>query len=174
MPVELKVVLIGLVLVAGIYDLRYRKIPNWVSMSGIVLGVGTNLLLQGLPGLRTAALGLLVAAAIYLPLYLVRGMGAGDVKLMAAVGTIAGPMNWLQIFLVTAIFGGIVSLVVVSVKRRTQHTLMNVVLIASELVHFRDPANAESRLDVRHSEALRLPHGAVIAAGCMAFLALNG
>ena len=61
---------------------------------------------------------------VYVPLYLIRGMGAGDVKLMAAVGAIAGPGHWLGIFLATAVIGGVVSLLVMAVA--TQMTVVAV------------------------------------------------
>ncbi len=170
MPVVLKIALLCVVVLAAIYDLRFRRIPNWVSLSGIVLGFGCNTLLLGLHGLREAGLGLLCAALVYMPLYLVRGMGAGDVKLMAAVGAIAGPESWLQIFLATALIGGIVSLAVIAGKHRFRQTLGNVGVIVTELLHFRAPVETDSRLDYRHKQAIRLPHGAAIAGGSIAFL----
>ncbi len=173
MPLSLKVALVLIVLSAGVYDLRFRRIPNWISFSGIVLGVGGNTLLFGSHGLGKAALGVLCAAGIYLPLYLVRGMGAGDVKLMAAVGSLAGPQDWLEIFVATAIIGGIVSLVVVASKGRLAQTLGNVGLIASQLLQLRLPSRVDTRLDVRHRDSIRLPHGAAIASGCMVYLIFN-
>ncbi len=170
MPLPLKIALVCVVLVAGVYDLRSRRIPNWVSLSGIVLGAGGNTLLFGWHGLREAGFGLLCAVAIYMPLYLVRAMGAGDVKLMAAVGAIVGPQDWLQIFLATAIIGGILSLAVVASKHRLAQTLQNVGVIARELLHLRAPSRADSRFDVRHGDSMRLPHGAAIASGCMVYL----
>lgn len=170
MPAVLSIVLLLIVLPAAAYDLRYRRIPNWLTLSGIVLGIGTNTLLFGVHGALAACLGLLCALAVYVPLYLIRGMGAGDVKLMAAVGAIAGPSNWLGIFLATALIGGAVSLVMVAWKKRTRKTLSNLALIGIELFHFRLPSEAEPRLDMRHSDALRLAHGVIIAAGSIAFL----
>ncbi len=90
MPAALKIVLLCFVLVAGAYDLRFRRIPNWLNLSGIVVGCGLNTLLTGWHGLVTALLGMVCALLVYIPLYLIRGMGAGDVKLMAAVGAMAG------------------------------------------------------------------------------------
>ncbi len=173
MPVLLTIVLVCTATLAAIYDLRYRRIPNWVSLSGIVLGFGCNTLLLGLDGLRGAALGLLCAAVIYVPLYLVRGMGAGDVKLMAAVGALAGPKGWFEIFLATALIGGVTSLAVIATKGRVHQTFWNVGLIVTELLHFRAPAVRDSRLDLRHREALGLPHGAAIAAGSLLFVFLH-
>ncbi len=170
MPVVLTIVLVAVVTIAAIHDLRYRRIPNWVSLSGIVLGFGCNTLLLGVEGLTGAALGLLCAAVVYLPLYLIRGMGAGDVKLMAAVGALAGPKGWFEIFLATALIGGVASLAIVATKRRVHQTLWNMGAIVTELLHFRAPATTDSRLDIRHREALGLPHGAAIAAGSILFV----
>ena len=170
MPLLLKIALICIVVAAGIYDLRFRKIPNWLNLSGMILGLGMNTLFFGLHGLAAAALGLICAAMVYLPLYLIRGMGAGDVKLMAAVGAIAGPQNWLGIFIATALFGGLVSLLLVVLRRRFQHTCLNLFFILSELSHLRVPSHGDARLDIHNPEALRLPHGALIATGSIAFL----
>ncbi|HTU45515.1 MAG TPA: A24 family peptidase [Bryobacteraceae bacterium] len=173
MPVSLKVILICTVLAAGIFDLRYRRIPNWLNLSAIALGLGMNILLFEVHGLVLALLGLGCSLLIYIPLYLVRGMGAGDVKLMAAVGAIVGPMNWLWIFLFTAVLGGVVSLIYVVFRRRLHQTLLNLALIVTELACVRLPAAREARLDIHHGDALRVPHGAVIALGAMSFLVLG-
>ncbi len=173
MPILLKAVLLCVVLAAAVYDARYRKIPNWLSLSGLILGLGLNILLGGWKGLEAAALGLGLALLIYLPLYLIRGMGAGDVKLMAAIGAIVGPHDWLGIFLTTALAGGIISLAAIAVKKRTHQTLLNLITIVSELSQFRRPAKADARLDVRNPHALRMPHALSIAAGCLVFLYLS-
>jgi prepilin peptidase CpaA len=169
MPTVLNGALIALVLTAAAYDLRFRRIPNWLNLGGVIAGFGLNTFLSGGHGLRAASLGFLCALLVYMPLYVIRGMGAGDVKLMAAVGAIAGPVHWLGIFLATAIIGGVVSLLVIALKKRFHQTIWNLAVIGVELLHFRVPSTAEERLDIRHSEALRLPHGAVIAGGCIVF-----
>lgn len=173
MPIALKIALVSTVLVAGAFDLRYRRIPNWLNVSAIVLGLGLNLLFFEVHGVVLALLGLGCSLLVYVPLYLVRGMGAGDVKLMAAVGAIVGPMNWLYIFLFTALLGGLVSLLYVVFRRRLQETVLNLGLIVSELARLRPPADREARLDIRHDKALRIPHGAVIALGTVFFLVLG-
>ena len=100
-------------------------------------------------------------------------MGAGDVKLMAAIGAIAGPHNWLGIFIATALVGGLVSLTAIAIKKRVYQTFLNLTTILSELLQFHRPAKADARLDVRNPNALRMPHAVNIAVGCMAFLYLN-
>ncbi len=173
MPTALKIVLVCVVLVAGTYDLRFRRIPNWLNLSGIVLGLGMNTLLSARHGLAMALLGMVCSLVVYVPLYLIRGMGAGDVKLMAAVGAISGPHNWLVIFIATALLGGVVSILFVTLKKRFRQTLLNVLLIVAELSHCRLPSKADSRIDVRNSQALRIPHGALIATGAIAFLLIG-
>jgi prepilin peptidase CpaA len=173
LPLSLKVVLVSTVIVAGIFDLRYRRIPNWLNLAGVCLGLALNLILFAAHGLLLGLLGAGCALLVYVPLYLVRGMGAGDVKLMTAVGAIVGPWNWLGIFLATALLGGVVSLIYVLFRRRLRQTLANLALVVSELARVRVPAGRDERLDTRHPEALRLPHGALIALGAVAFLAIG-
>lgn len=170
MSTALKVLLIAIVLVAAIYDLRFRRIPNWLNLSGVILGLAVNTFLFGRHGFILAVLGIASSLVIYVPLYLIRGMGAGDVKLMAAVGAIAGPWNWFGIFLATALLGGVVSLLFVAFKKRFHQTCFNVALVATELCHFRLPSKSNSQLDVRHPRALGMPHGVLIAIGAVAFL----
>ena len=173
MPTVLKVLLLAIVLVAAIYDLRFRRIPNWLNLSGVVLGLGINTLLFAGDGLTGAVLGMACSLTVYVPLYLIRGMGAGDVKLMAAVGAIAGPWNWFGIFVATALLGGVVSLVFVALKRRLHQTCFNVGVIVSELCQFRLPSKSNSQLDVRDPHAVGMPHGTLIAVGAVAFLIVS-
>src|SRR4051812_38165028 len=103
-------ILLGiLTLVAAGYDIRYRRIPNWLVLAGIVTGFAWNLFYSsGWSGLGHAAAGLGLGFALYFPLYLLRARGAGDVKLLAAVGAIAGPENCFWIFILTALLGGVI------------------------------------------------------------------
>jgi prepilin peptidase CpaA len=172
--------LLALVLGAAVYDLRYRRIPNWLTLLGAVLGLLLNtfpgLLYQHFlradwSGLWFSLKGLGLAFGIYLFLYALRAMGAGDVKLMAAVGAIAGPQNWFGIFIVTALVGGAMALILVTVSGRVKKTLFNVSFILSEMKSGRPAYLANEELDVRSKKAMGLPHGAVIALGTVVFLA---
>ena len=94
-----------LVIPAAMFDFRSRRIPNWLTLTGLVLGIGLNSFLYETSGLLMALKGMGLALLIYFPLWLVRGMGAGDVKLMAMIGAIVGPANWLGVLLLTSAFG---------------------------------------------------------------------
>ncbi|MFZ0589642.1 MAG: A24 family peptidase [Bryobacteraceae bacterium] len=169
-----KILVLALVLVAGVCDFRSRRIPNWLTVTGVLLGFAANALIAQLAGLGIAALGLVLAMAVYLPLYLLRAMGAGDVKLMAAVGALVGPSSWLGIFLAAAIAGGIIAVCVAAIKGRLGQTLFNVQIILAELLHFRAPYRTAPALDVHHEDSLRIPHGVSIALGTCVFLFVIG
>lgn len=173
MPTVLKCILVALVCVAAAYDLRFRRIPNWLNLSGVILGLGTNTLLFAQHGFRLAVLGCFVALALYFPLYILHAMGAGDAKLMSAVGSVVGPQNWIIIFLCTAIAGGILGTVVAVHRKGLRETLFNVTILCNELIHLRAPAKRHASFDVRNSRAMRLPHGVSIAAGSVTFVLLT-
>jgi prepilin peptidase CpaA len=158
---------------AAIHDCKYRKIPNWFNLSALVLGIGLNALMSGVPGLISSCEGLLLALAVYMPLYVVNGMGAGDVKLMAAVGSLVGPVRWLEILLATSVLGGLVAFIFAWRKKRLTETCWNVLGILEDLVHFRLPYRSNPQLDIRNAHSLRMPHGITIAIGSATFLVLT-
>jgi prepilin peptidase CpaA len=127
----------------------------------------------GWPGLRFSLAGLFAALAVYFALYSLRAMGAGDAKLMAAVGSMVGWENWIAIFLITAVLGGVAALILVTLRGRVKKTLWNVAFILSEMKSGRPAYAKNEELDVRSSKALGLPHGAVIAAGTIVFLGIG-
>ena len=130
-PPGVVAVVIALVLTAAVYDVRYRRIPNWLTLVGVLAGVALNGFLdQGRPGLFVSSLlGLAIAFGLYFVLYALRAMGAGDVKLMAAVGAIVGWPDWFGVFIVTAIIGGIMALILVAARGRVRKTFGNVAFI---------------------------------------------
>jgi prepilin peptidase CpaA len=162
-----------LVALAAAYDIATRRIPNWLTASGVLLGVILNTFQHPIwPGLRFSLTGLFLAFTIYIALYSLRAMGAGDVKLMAAVASFVGWQNWTAIFLITALIGGVAALILVARRGRVRKTLWNVAFILSEMKSGRPAYAKNEELDVRSPKALGLPHGAVIAAGTAVFLAL--
>ncbi len=170
MPLILKLTLLTIALIGGWVDLRTRHIPNWLNLSGLILGFGLNVFFLQAGGLKLAVTGLGLALLIYLPLYLIRAMGAGDVKFMAAIGALIGPENWFSVFLTTAILGGIASLCLIAARNRLQLTLNNLSTIANELLHGRLPFRKDPSLDVHDRRALGLPHGTVIAISACIFI----
>ena len=174
-PPAIAALLLVLVVAAAVCDVAVRRIPNWLTAAGMVLGLAMNAFLRaGWPGVRFSLAGLFAASAVYLALYSLRAMGGGDVKLMAAVGSLTGWENWIAIFLLTAVLGGIAALILVTLRGRLKKTLWNVGFILSELKSGRPAYTKNDELNVRSSKSLGLPHGAVIAMGTIVFLAIGG
>lgn len=98
--------LLLLLTLATASDLLQRKIPNCLVLAGLLLALG----LHGWPAWAGLATGFL----LFLPLYLLRGMAAGDVKLLAMVGAFAGPWATLQISLATVLLGALMAVLMVS------------------------------------------------------------
>ena len=138
-----------------------------------VAGIAVNTWISGLSGLKSSAAGLGLAFAVYIVLYLLRAMGAGDVKLMAALGAIAGPDAWIRIFLLACILGGVIAIVLLLTKGRVATTLWNVGFILKELSQFRAPYMKREELDVHNPKAVTLPHGVSIALGVLVFVVLD-
>ena len=164
------ILLAGLVLAAGFTDLKTRRIPNWLTVSGVLSGLAVNAFLYGFNGLGRSAAGLFLAFGIYIILYALRAMGAGDVKLMAGVGAIVGAGDWFGIFLITAVIGGISALALILWRKRTRKTFSNVGFILGEMMHFRPAYMGRDELSVNSPAAVTMPHGTVIALGSICFL----
>ncbi len=162
MPPHLAALTIAII--AAIGDLRSRRIPNWLTISALVLGFAWHLA-NGT--WREAVWGTLLGAVIYLPMWLAGGRGGGDVKLMAALGAWLGPASWIQLFVLTALIGGIWALILVIAKRRLLATLQNIWSILRSLVTGRQPAHR-----LGNETALAIPHAAIVALAMLAWLAL--
>ncbi|MDX1754600.1 MAG: prepilin peptidase [Marinobacter sp.] len=99
-----------LIWAAACWDLRHRRIPNKLVLAGVVVGMAVQWGLGGMGGLLDSLAGLGVGLAILMPGYLVGTTGAGDVKLMAAVGTFLGPYYALLAGLASIAVGGVIAL----------------------------------------------------------------
>jgi len=177
-PPGIEWILLTLVVGAAIYDLRYRRIPNWLTVSGFLAGIAMNTFLawpspQRWSGCLFALKGAGIAFCVNLILYALHARGAGDVKLMTAIGAMVGWSDWGGIFLVSALLGGLMALVLALVHKRLGTTLWNVGFIVSEMKAGRPAYLKREDLDVKSHKAFRLPAGAVIALGTLFFLAAS-
>ena len=159
--------------IAAFTDMRERRIPNWLVASGLALGFVLNLFLYSTEGLKNAGYGLGLAMLIYLPLFVLRGMGAGDVKLMAAIGAIVGPGNWLRIFIFTAVMGGFVAILFILYRGALGSAMKNIGRILMSSIRGQAPYQNHPELDVTSGKGMSLPHGAIIALGAYLFIFLN-
>jgi len=173
-PPGIAVILLTLVLGAAVYDIRYRRIRNWLTASGVVSCLAMNAFLyQGWPGLRLSLAGMGLAFGLNIILYILHFRGAGDVKLMAAIGAMTGWQNWVGIFAVSAVIGGVLAIIVVILRKRLKATFWNVGFLMNELKSGRSAHLKREELDVNSAKAARIPGGAVTAIGTLFFLAAS-
>jgi prepilin peptidase CpaA len=88
-------------------DLRSRRIPNWLVFPFLLAGLGVSAWLHGRAGIGQSIDGMLLGTLIYGALFLMGGMGAGDVKLCAAVGVWIGPEHLFIAMVVAGVAGGL-------------------------------------------------------------------
>ncbi len=117
------ILLLGLLVSAVASDLRRHRIPNLLVVLGLVLGLAVQAYSGGISGLGDGALGMLIGFGVFLPLYALGGMAAGDVKLMAMVGSFMTPHFALWAAFFSLIAGGLCGLVLVLVRGQVQQTL---------------------------------------------------
>ena len=103
---------------ACVTDLRWRRIPNLMVLSGLCAGFALNAWAGGLLGLGRSFLGAALGLVLFLPFFALGGMGAGDVKLLAALGALLGPLDLLWVALTAALAGGLLALAAAAWQRR--------------------------------------------------------
>jgi prepilin peptidase CpaA len=147
---------VSAVSVAAVIDLRSRRIPNWVTASTLLLAIVINVWLHGFGGLAVVFFGAALGLAFLLPFYAVHAIGAGDVKLLAALGALLGPQILVSVAIYAAIAGGAISAVILLHQRRLFITLHEI------LVLHRAPTRSGAKA----------PYGVAIASGVFLSLML--
>jgi len=169
--------LISLLGLALGYDVATRRIPNWLVLAGLLAGLGWNFFGTQATGghalgVGNSLLGALTGLALMLPFYFLRAMGAGDAKLMAAIGAFIGPMPVAGAVLLTFIAGGLLALAAALWSRSLPRVLDNLRLMGMLAVSGR-----VSGLSLRDAPTTgRLPYAIaiVIGTGLQLWLAARG
>jgi len=155
------VLAIVVTLVAAFVDFRTHRIPNWLTVLAFVAGVTLRTALLGWPGMKSALEGTGLALALLLPLVLLRALGAGDWKLMGAVGAFLGPLMFLFVLLGSVLASGVMAVVEMARTRRVRETLQNFTVLVKGFFSFGLRANPKISLD--NPELLKLPFGVAVA-----------
>lgn len=159
-------------LIAAVWhDAAVQRIPNWVVLSGAVAALALSVAPSGI-GLGGALSGLAVGLVVLLPFYLLRVMGAGDVKLLAAVGAFVGFPGVLEVALVTFVAGGAMALVW-AVRFRSVRTVLGNLRTGLFTGLVRVSAGGLPCAGDFPVSTVRVPYAFAIAIGAVAYVLLS-
>jgi prepilin peptidase CpaA len=152
-------------LVGSVFDVKSRRIPNFITFPSILVGLALHLALGGWRQLLSSLAAGLICGVVFLIFYIAGGMGAGDVKLITAVGCIAGMPHVAYLLVLTALCGGAMAIVLALARGRLQQTIVNVGAIASH--HSQEGLQPHPDLNLSNLDTLRLPYALAIAGGSL-------
>ena len=166
---SLLVILLPIILIAASWiDLKEQRIPNFLTFSALIIGVSLQLLLHGWEGLTYSLGGMAIGFLILIPFYIKGGMGAGDVKLMAAAGAFLGFKGALLAVGLTLFAGsimGVFLLVVLggvkSAMQRYYTTLKQLLYTQNINISYIPPPSDEAA-------AVKFPYASAICVGTIA------
>jgi prepilin peptidase CpaA len=164
-PLELGV--LSMVALATATDIASRRIPNLLVLAGC--GLASVLQFSATDGFPwEMPLGMLTGFLMFLPLYMLRGMAAGDVKLMAMVGAFTGPELAFRICCLSCVFGGVMGLLIAAGKGRLRTALNNTMSMVTPAL-LRVPGMPLQHLAPGASVG-GMPYGVAIALGTVSLL----
>lgn len=154
---------LAIAVVGAVNDVRGARIPNWLTYSGLVSALLVRSIVLGWAGLKGGLVGLLIAGGIFFFLFLLGGMGGGDVKLMAAVGAWVGSHQAMSLLAGSAVAGGILAVWYVLAYKHWRQTVLNAMALAQH--HLTSGFRPHPVLNIRESSTLRIPYGLAVAVG---------
>lgn len=173
-------ILLMLITAAGFCDLKERKIPNKITFTGILIGIMFNIITVGGMGLLQSLLGMFAGLAIFFLPFVMGGMGAGDVKLMGAIGALMGWRFSVMTALYSAIVGGIMVLIYLlhtgklrETLKKMLYALVNLLLqFAIRLGYNKTVYKAHEKFSKNSHEykKIYIPYGVAIAGGAVLVL----
>ncbi|MFN0087935.1 MAG: prepilin peptidase [Blastocatellia bacterium] len=166
------IVLTALVIAVSVFDLRERRIPNFLVLPGAMLGLGFNFWLRGWTGLGFGLKGLAAGFCLLILPYAVGGMKAGDVKFLSAIGAFTGPADVFRALLATLLCYPLMAIVAVVREKKVRLTWLRFRRVFFNFLGFFAPpmklfaANLEGRDDPGVA-SVTTPFGVAIAAGAL-------
>jgi prepilin peptidase CpaA len=159
---------VALALIAGWTDWRSRRIPNWLTVPGFLIGIAANAVANGWMGVKISLLGAGLGLLVLLPFVFLRSLGAGDWKLAGALGAFVGWEALVTLLMGSVFVAGIMALGLVIYKRRFLETLRNIGRLLASMVTFHRPG-PEVSLD--NPQSLKVPYGVALALTTLLFAA---
>ena len=161
-------------IVGAVIDGIQLRVPNWLTLPMIVAGWIYSTAMFGWEGLGWSLVGTAVGLALLLPAYAIGGMGAGDVKMLAAVGAWVYGWNTFYAFCASAVIGALLAVGMVLVRGAVSKHYQQFKLILMEILTIRDPEKLAEIAAERKPRMMLLPYGIPIAMGTIAYFAFTG
>lgn len=153
-----------ILIVAVVKDVRFRKIPNWLTFPSMALSIVYHSITNGFSGLLFSFAGLGIGIALLIVPYLMGGIGAGDAKLMGVVGSFLGPKGVFLAFLITAIIGGVYAVLLLARYGLVRVTVQRYLFIIRSFIFMR---KAEYVAPSEDEKKPRLRYGIAVAVGTL-------
>jgi prepilin peptidase CpaA len=167
-PASLSPFLLSVIMAVG--DWRTQRIPNYLTYGGALAGIVFQTAVMGWAGLVQALLGLFLGLVLLLLPYILGGMGAGDVKALAALGAWLGPMGCFSVFCYMGLAGGLMSLGVLIRNGTLWNYLRRGWILLHNLVLCRGQKIIVETLTPTSELTPGLPYGVAIALGMAAYV----
>jgi prepilin peptidase CpaA len=145
---------------AGVMDWRYRRIPNWLTVTGLVAGIAVNAIAGGWAGTKSSLLGAGLGLLILLPFVVIKALGAGDWKLIGAIGACLGPSRLIAVLVGSMLVAGVMAVVLIIYKGRLRQAIGNMGRMLQAFFTLHLPG-AEVSLD--NPDAVKIPFGVAVA-----------
>jgi prepilin peptidase CpaA len=157
-------------LTAGITDLRWRRIPNWLTYTAIPLAICLHAIAEGWRGTRLSLLGAALGLGILLPFVLIRSLGGGDWKLVGGLGAFFGPHRLIEVLIYTLLINGVMALCMIIWKKRLGQTFRNLGRMFAAFFKFHLPGQD---LTIDNPEAVKVPFGVAAAIAVLLYTAFQ-
>jgi len=170
-PVKLVSVIL---IVAAYIDGKELRVPNWITFPMVISGLIFSTCVGGWSGLGSGLIGMTVGLMCLLPLYSVGGMGAGDVKLMAGIGAWLGGWVTFYAFLLSAVVGGLMAVVMAVRGGKFRKHYENFFMLLFEFKDVKNPRELSQIAAERKPTMLLLPYGIPICIGSIGYFFYAG
>ncbi|MGA8152831.1 MAG: A24 family peptidase [Terriglobales bacterium] len=154
--------------VAGISDWRSRRIPNWLTVPGLLLGIAANSMVRGWPGAKDSLLGAGLGLLVLLPFVVAKGIGMGDLKFVTALGAFFGPANLITVLVVGVFVNGLMAAVMIIWKKRVRETGRNLARMLAAFLSLHLPG---PELTLDNPDLVKVPFGVAVAIAVIVYTA---